>query len=155
MAVVIDRAQLADLDALVRLENEVFKPSDGLLSRRAFRYHLASKNELLVARSAKDTTQITGYILSLKHKYSTRIYSLAISPEFQRQGIAKLLITQVIENSVSNGVYKLKLEVRVTNLTAINLYQSLGFKALSIHGSYYEDAEDAFCMQWYHEEKIK
>ena len=144
----MDRAQLADLDALVRLENEVFKASDGLLSRRAFRYHLTSKNELLVARSAKGSRQIMGYILSLKHKYSTRIYSLAISPEFQRQGIAKLLINQVIENSVNNGIYTLKLEARVSNLKAINLYQSLGFTALSIRENYYEDAEDAYCMHW-------
>ncbi|MEM5529929.1 N-acetyltransferase [Gammaproteobacteria bacterium AS21] len=154
MTVVIDRAQLADLDALVRLENEVFKASDGLLSRRAFRYHLTSKNELLVARLTKDSTQITGYILSLKHKYSTRIYSLAISSEFQRQGIAKTLIIQVIDNSVSNAIYKLKLEARVSNLRAINLYQSLGFKALSIRKSYYEDAEDACCMHWQYQREV-
>ena len=74
------------------------------------------------------------------------IVSIAVLPEFRRKGIAKALISRAMEGM---KLYKAKqcfLEVRVSNVPAVNLYKSLGFQITkTIHG-YYADGEDAYVM---------
>jgi ribosomal-protein-alanine N-acetyltransferase len=74
------------------------------------------------------------------------IVSIAVLPEFRRKGIAKALINRAMEGM---KLYKAKqcfLEVRVSNVPAVNLYKSLGFQITkTIHG-YYADGEDAYVM---------
>ena len=147
----MERAQLEDLDALVKLEYCVFNPSDGLLSRRAFRHHLRSNNLLLVAKESRGRSELLGYILVLNRKLSARIYSLAINPDFQRRGVAKTLVKRALTESIVNQLFKVNLETRVTNVKALNLYKSLGFQEKHIRSKYYGDNEDACCMEWNYE----
>ncbi len=150
MKILVEIAQLQDLNALVKLENEVFNSSDGLLTRRAFRYHMKSNNLLLVARQSGDNSMLVGYILVLKRKLSARIYSLATNTVFQGQGVAKTLVKKALAECAASHLYKVKLEARATNFKAINLYKALGFEEQYIYPNYYEDNEDANCMEWRH-----
>ena len=45
-----------------------------------------------------------------------------------------------------NEVFSITLEVRVSNISAQKLYESLGFKKILIKNNYYSDGEDAFFM---------
>lgn len=141
-------AHAADLDALTELENKVFVTSDGKLNKRAFRYHLQSKNLLMVAKPQRDTPVIAGYILVLLYRHSARIYSLAVDPEFQRQGVAKLLLTSTLDQIVSRGIGKVVLELRQENMQAFSLYQGLGFKLGSHLNDYYGPGENGIAMEW-------
>ena len=145
----IQKAQSQDLDALVELEHRVFNTSDGMLARRSFRYHLASKNLLLVAKETNlSSSKLMGYILLLIHKHSARIYSLAVNPEQQRRGIAKALVTSACTESLIRSLVEVNLEVKVTNIVALNLYEALGFQKKAIRHNYYGNNEDAWHMQW-------
>lgn len=62
--------------------------------------------------------------------------------EYRRQGIAKKLLRNVIDNK---QVKNITLEVNINNKNAIMLYNSLGFKEATIRKGYY-NGEDALLM---------
>ena len=73
------------------------------------------------------------------------ILSLAVSPDFRRQGIARTLCNSILEG-FRGAVY---LEVRESNRAARNLYESLGFQPLGHRQKYYNSPqEDAIVMKF-------
>lgn len=75
------------------------------------------------------------------------IVSVAILPDFRRHGLATELIHKSLEALKTD--YKAKeiiLEVRVTNLPAIRLYEKLGFHSIRTLRGYYRNGEDAQLM---------
>ncbi|MEQ9208621.1 MAG: GNAT family N-acetyltransferase [Pseudomonadales bacterium] len=143
----IQTAVLADIPELLSLETASFVTSDGLLTERAFRYHIKRGNLCLIAR-ADNANQLAAYVLVLPHRKSARIYSLAVAKKFQQRGIARALLHQVMDEICKRKIPILKLEVRRENTGAIALYQSLGFHIQSIVQDYYGPDEDAIGMQW-------
>jgi [ribosomal protein S18]-alanine N-acetyltransferase len=142
----IHKAVNGDICDLLRLESASFVSSDGLLTERAFRYHIKRGNLCLIARE-KVTGQLAGYVLVLPHRKSARIYSLATSARLQGKGVARSLMYQAMEEIRKRNIPLLKLEVRRENTPAIALYQSMGFHIQRIRQNYYGANEDAICMQ--------
>ena len=70
-------------------------------------------------------------------------------PAFQRRGLGRALLEQVIDEVEKRGVVTLWLEVRASNVAAIALYESLGFNEATIRRNYYptvDGREDAIIM---------
>ncbi len=55
---------------------------------------------------------------------------------YRRKGYARKLINYIIQNT---NAKKIMLEVNVENISAVNLYKSLGFKIISERKNYYKD----------------
>ena len=142
----IEAARLTDINSLLGLESAVFVPADGMLSRRAFRHHVLSKNMLLVARNDQADAGIAGYILVLIHKHSARIYSLAVDPACQGHGIAKLLLRHAFNKLGLANKFWVTLELRNSNERARRLYETFGFAQQGVIREYYGDGEDAVYM---------
>lgn len=71
------------------------------------------------------------------------VTNVATLPEYRRQGVAKALISEVLKHDMEF----LTLEVRESNITAINLYNSLGFEVVGKRPRFYrEPTEDAVLM---------
>jgi len=65
----------------------------------------------------------------------------------RRRGIAAAMVECFINECASRSVEQILLEVRQSNLPAIRLYESFGFKAYGTRKNYYEKpAEDAVLM---------
>ena len=111
----ITKATPADLISLVSLEQELFK-SD-CISKRQFLYHI-KKNPLFIAKIAD---KLAGYILYFEYKKTIRIYSIAISQNYQGQGVARALIEHLLATSTKD----ISLEVNTSNDRAIALYNKL------------------------------
>jgi len=92
----ITKATPADLISLISLEQELFK-SD-CISKRQFLYHIR-KNPIFVSKIAKN---LAGYVLYFKHKKTIRIYSIAVSPNYQGQGVARALIEHLLATSTKD-----------------------------------------------------
>jgi len=91
--------------------------------------------------------KIRGYIIGLiKWNILGHIISLAIHPKHRRKGYAKLLIRELLRRFKINGVKVVRLEVRVSNKPAINLYLKMGFKIAYTLKNFYLDGEDAYVM---------
>jgi ribosomal-protein-alanine N-acetyltransferase len=143
----ISRATKNDIKSLTVLENLVFKPSDGILSPRAFRYHIqAQKNLLLVAKIEEPHCQLIGYILVLIYRLSARVYSLAIDPGYRNQRIGSTLLEAAIEEIKKKGLLKISLELRKKNKAAMRLYKLFGFEVSGFCPGYYQGEDDAVVM---------
>ncbi|MBV7316296.1 GNAT family N-acetyltransferase/peptidase C39 family protein [Shewanella sp. NIFS-20-20] len=138
-------ATVEDLPALLQLEQQVFV-TDLISARQMKRFISASHSLLLVAYA---DNQLAGYALLLFHRGTqlSRIYSIAISPNFQGRGYAKALLAKVEHEAIDRGYITIRLEVREDNLTALTLYQNLGYKPLKTLVHYYDDLASGIRMQ--------
>ena len=92
---------------------------------------------------AEENNAIIGYITATYCLDECDIITVAVSNKFRNKGIATSLINALIENLKSKGVTSLFLEVRESNVSAIKLYEKLGFIKLSVRKNYYEGVENA------------
>ncbi len=142
----IQPCQRDDINALVELENQVFDYSR--ISRRNFNRLLRSPAAQILL--AKDPIhQLAGYavILTRRNSRYARIYSIAVAPAFRGQGVAKRLVSDVIEMQRQQGRHGLSLEVKLDNKSAIQLYQSFGFETIDVLVGYYDDGTDGLKMR--------
>ncbi len=76
-----------------------------------------------------------------------QVATLAVHPDFQRQGIARWLLAHGLLQAASEGADHAFLEVRIGNLSAQALYRLFGFEVVGQRSGYYRDTnEDALLM---------
>ena len=61
-------------------------------------------------------------------------------------GVVKDILEQMIKRAAVQKIERMTLEVRVSNITAIKLYEKFGFVTLGVRPKYYENGEDALIM---------
>lgn len=72
---------------------------------------------------------------------------IAVAPAFRGRGLARDLMEVLAACARENRVSEVTLEVRASNLSAINLYKSCGFQIEAVRRSYYTcPVEDALIM---------
>jgi ribosomal-protein-alanine N-acetyltransferase len=138
---VIRDASLDDLDEIYKLEKESFPDPypKGLL--KAF---LFFPGTYIVALSEG---VIVGYAIGVV-RYETigHIVSIAVSKEKRRSGVGRQLLTKAVEGLRLKGLQSIRLEVRESNVEAIELYKKAGFLAEEKIEGYYVDGESALVM---------
>jgi ribosomal-protein-alanine N-acetyltransferase len=105
--------------------------------------------QVACARSvlAEVNGKIIGYVLFWLLPEEVDIHNIAVQTEFRRQGIGHVLLQQVVAQARSRNSSRITLEVRVSNLPAQKLYESLGFLSKGLRKGYYsDDGEDALMM---------
>ncbi len=63
---------------------------------------------------------------------------LAVHPDFQKQGLGKILLNHLLEEAIKKGLERATLEVSEHNQTALNLYQKFGFTVAGKRKKYYQ-----------------
>lgn len=74
------------------------------------------------------------------------VVSVAVVEEHRRKGIATKLIQLAQEEMRNKSANEVYLEVRVSNQTAVQLYEELGYKVTGRLEAYYRDGEPAYVM---------
>jgi len=75
------------------------------------------------------------------------ISTIAVQPNWRRRGIGELLLVAMLDRATELGAEIATLEVRVSNVTARNLYHKYGFQQVGLRRRYYRDRdEDALIM---------
>jgi [ribosomal protein S18]-alanine N-acetyltransferase len=75
------------------------------------------------------------------------ITNIAVHPDYRGQKIGEKIVEAMMAAAQRESIISLTLEVRVTNIPAINLYKKLGFEDIGIRKGYYSDTgEDALIM---------
>ncbi len=102
-------------------------------------------NELSLWLVAVDGDTVAGYIGSQTVLQEADMLNLAVRPEYRRQGLGHRLVEALIQQL---DAYCLTLEVRVSNLPAKSLYESMGFVQVGLRKNYYEKPkEDALILR--------
>lgn len=77
----------------------------------------------------------------------SHVTNIAVLPEYRGKGIGNILVENMIEAARLMDVFNMTLEVRVTNESAIKLYEKHGFERSGVRPNYYkENNEDALIM---------
>lgn len=85
-----------------------------------------------------------GYAVFTRYAESWHLMTVAVDPGARRRGVARTLILSGFE---AIGPGPVTLEVRPSNLSAISLYEDLGFVEWGMRPGYYpDDGEDALVM---------
>src|SRR5262245_12303905 len=135
---------LDDLDEVLAIEKASFHTP---WSRGAFRYELTQNR---VARSlvVRGGRGLMGYLCLWEIGHEIHITNLAVHPRHRRRGVARALLGSVLDDARAKNVELVFLEVRPTNVEALNLYESLGFRVIGRRKGYYFDTgEDALVME--------
>ena len=131
-----------DLPSLIEIQNECFilpwKEKDIL-------YEL-NENPVNVMYVLEDKGEIIGFIDFWITFDSATIAQIGIKKKYQGQHLANLLMEEMINDCYAKKVMNITLEVRTSNLKAINLYKKYGFKGIVIKPHYYDNGEDALYM---------
>lgn len=76
------------------------------------------------------------------------ICSIAVFPQYRRQGVARQLLLSLFQYGEQQGLRQIMLEVRQSNMGAQALYAGLGFVQAGRRKNFYtEPMEDALLMQ--------
>jgi ribosomal protein S18 acetylase RimI-like enzyme len=141
----IRRAGLADVPALVALENRTF--AGDWVSARSFRGLLRGGHAAILVEERG--AEIRGYALLFFRRGSRvgRLYSFAVAPEHRGQGLAKALLAAAERAARAHGASVMRLEVRADNAEARALYERRGYRLFGSRPAYYEDGMDAVRME--------
>lgn len=123
------------LDAIVEIE-EASNPAPW--SRELFAGELSmptGERHWLVAL-ANDREPV-GFVGSMLVDDEAHIMNVAVDPRRRRLGIARVLLSQMVDDLIQRGVRHLTLEVRADNHEARSLYQSFGFSVEGERRNYY------------------
>mgnify|MGYP000976594922 FL=1 len=90
--------------------------------------------------------ELAGYLCYWLIAGEMQILNVATAPQFQRRGVAKLLLQHALNVCEEQGLQRSYLEVRVGNSAAISLYRSFGFVDDGLRPRFYSDGEDARLM---------
>lgn len=76
------------------------------------------------------------------------ITNVAILEPFRRHGYARELLLRLLDKGREMGAIDFTLEVRVSNIPAIRLYESLGFVSEGIRPNFYERPKEDAAIMW-------
>lgn len=92
--------------------------------------------------------EVIGYIGCWIVNEEAHITSLVVSHKYRRIHVADKLLYSLIINMLKENIKWLTLEVRVSNVPAINLYKKFGFNQLGIRKKYYQDNNEDALILW-------
>lgn len=103
---------------------------------------------LLVAEAdAPASPKVIGFAALDRVIDEAELKNLAVATEHQHQGVGQALLREALARLRQAATQRVYLEVRPSNIFAVQLYASLGFVIHSRRKDYYsQPAEDAFVM---------
>ena len=140
---IIERMTRADVSQVEAIEQEIFSVP---WSEKSFIDACETKENVYIV--CKDNGKVLGYCGMWTVLGEGNITNMAVAKEYRRQGIAKLLMSEMERISIEeNGVDVFFLEVRQSNEKAKKLYEKMGYKPIGTRKRFYEKpVEDAIVM---------
>ena len=132
-----------DVEPISRLEEETFSMP---WSRDSFLSMIHNINARYYV--AEENGHIVGGCGVLMAAGEGNITNVVVDKNFRGQGIGTKMLQYLIEEGKKNGLYAFTLEVRVSNVQAIHVYEKLGFFSEGIRPDFYEKPKEDAMIMW-------
>ena len=103
------------------------------------------KEGFLIVEDEKGIIGVLAAMISAPKE--ARILLMAIRQELRGRGIGGQLLHEFLLRCVRADLKAVRLEVRITNKSAIRFYDKHGFTFISVLPSFYEDGEPGYLMR--------
>jgi len=97
----------------------------------------------VVAYVSEQQGAIAGVVIGRRVGDEAEILNLAVRAERRRRGQGKRLVAKMLEELARSGVSRVFLEVRQSNVGAIEFYERLGFATAGLRKDYYQNPTEA------------
>ncbi len=135
----------ADIDKVVKIEAEAFGEHHWAKSS----FYDEMNNNLAKYYCAKTVDgELAAYAGTWNIIDETHITTIAVKPEYRRRHIGEALIIKIIEDCYELKMKYITLEVRESNIPAIEMYKKYGFESLGTRKGYYQDNNESALIMW-------
>lgn len=134
-----------DVPKILEIEDVSFEGFDRFTESLFFLYLVKFKDGFFVA--VDECGSIFGYAIMSNTRRCGYVLSIAVHPKKRRQGCAKLLMKAMESRCQEQQFSKLRLEVRVENKSAVELYKKIGLVKVGTRKNFYGDGLDALTME--------
>ncbi len=137
---------VADLDTVLEIEEAVYSHP---WTRGNFLDSFYGGHYACGVRNAYG--QLLGYFFLMPIVDELHLLTFAVAEQYQRQGYARLLLQEMVDYARRHAFASIMLEVRVSNVRALSVYQKFGFVEIGRRKGYYPidsvNREDAIVMR--------
>lgn len=134
---------MTDLDAVMEIEPLIYSHP---WTRGNFSDSLNSGYSAWVLEK---NNEMVGYALLMMVMDEAHLLNLSIAKAYQKQGLGRYLLEHMLQIARNHHALNMFLEVRPSNVSAIALYENMGFNEMAIRRNYYpakSGREDAVLM---------
>lgn len=133
----------SDLDAVMAIErvNFPFPWSEGNFKD--------SMNSGYICLVMEQANQVVGYAVLMMVLDEAHLLNISVDKSYQGKGWGRYLLVHMMDVGREKGGLNMFLEVRLSNHSALGLYESMGFNEMGIRPGYYpahNGREDAVLM---------
>ena len=140
MNIKIIQLGIEHLDACRELDQNSLK---GLWTKSQWEKELIEPKRICLGAIDQETKKLFGLCSAWIVLDELQLTAIAVNPLYFRQGLGRLLLSELIKVSKSFETSQIHLEVKDTNEPAKALYQSMGFKIKGFRSNFYNDGSNA------------
>ena len=134
-----------DVDSVSEIEAEAY--GEHHWSKDSFYSEINNKVAKYYTAQLEDG-YVVGYIGTWHIVDEAHITTIATGKDYLRNKVAECLIVKSLQDCYNEFIKYITLEVRVSNIPAIKLYEKYGFKSLGTRKGYYQDNNEDALIMW-------
>ena len=135
------------LDDLELMKDTLYSDFDNFWSYNILKQELENEKTTYVV--AKENNEIVGFAGMMIFMDEATLNNIVVKKSCRGRGIGGELLEALIEVCADLNMKSFTLEVNVSNIPAIKLYEKFGFQNLGIRKKYYNNSQDAYIMTKY------
>ena len=129
------KMEKADLPSVVLIENDCHLHPWSLL--QFLDGFIAGHTGWLACHKSGGREVLVGFAVIATVLDESTLLNFCIRPALQNQGYGRRFLHFLLQKSADDNISRFFLEVRASNQGAIHLYESLGFRQVSVRRDYY------------------
>ena len=147
VALYIRALELDDLGEIEAIEQRAYPTP---WSRSMFASELAKPTSICLGafEAEGEDGALVGYLIVSRYVDAWHVMNVAGDPERRGRGVATMLLERLFDLTADDARRGYTLEVRVTNVKAIDLYGRLGFRSRGLRRGYYTDNREDALIMW-------
>ncbi|MBR3720568.1 MAG: ribosomal protein S18-alanine N-acetyltransferase [Clostridia bacterium] len=133
------------LDDFEEIKDTLISDFDDFWNPETLKNELENENSFYLV--AKQNDIIVGFVGIKSVLDEADIMNIVTRKDFRNKGIGTAILSYIIDFALFNNIKKITLEVNENNISAIHLYEKLGFAKIAERPKYYNGIDTAIIMQ--------